>query len=120
MSEHPYKPQPWRLTEYYPEAYARFMDILNDGIIPDWNDDDHDRHEAEFLADLAAHDAELVDALVDAIRAELRAQIAADVAHAIDTHVMTWDETTAPHVRKGWRIARSIALDTITNPKEPR
>ena len=55
---------------------------------------------------LAAHDA------------ELRAQIAADVAHAIDTHVMTWDETTAPHVRKGWRIARSIALDTITNPKE--
>lgn len=70
MSEHPYKPQSWRLTEYYPEAYARFMDILNDGIILDWNDDDHDRHEAEFLADLAAHDAELVDALVDAIRAE--------------------------------------------------
>ena len=55
---------------------------------------------------LAAHDA------------ELRRQMAADVAHAIDTHVMTWDETTAPHVRKGWRIARSIALDTITNPKE--
>ena len=61
---------------------------------------------------------EEVDALVDAIRAELRAQIAADVAHAIDAHVMTWDETTAPHVRKGWRIARSVALDTITNPKE--
>ena len=61
---------------------------------------------AEFDRWLAAHDA------------ELREQIAADVAHAIDTHVMTWDETTAPHVRKGWRIARSIALDTITNPKE--
>lgn len=63
---------------------------------------------ADFDRWLAAHDA------------ELREQIAADVAHAIDTHVMTWDETTAPHVRKGWRIARSIALDTITNPKEPR
>ena len=29
MTEHPYKPQPWRLTEYYPEAYARFMDALD-------------------------------------------------------------------------------------------
>ena len=104
MTEHPYKPQPWRLTEYYPEAYARFMDVLNVGILPDW--DDFDRHVTEFLADLAAHDA------------ELREQIAADVAHAIDAHVMTWDEATAPHVRKGWRIARSVALDTITNPKE--
>ena len=68
----------------------------------------YSRREAreDFDRWLAAHDA------------ELREQIAADVAHAIDTHVMTWDETTAPHVRKGWRIARSIALDTITNPKE--
>ena len=67
---------------------------------------------------ICCYTEEEIDALVDAIRAELRRQIAADVAHAIDTHVMTWDETTAPHVRKGWRIARSIALDTITNPKE--
>ena len=77
MTEHPYRPQPWRLTEFYPEAYARFMDILNDGIILDWNDDDHDRHEAEFLADLAAHDT------------ELREQIAADLflsPHTVKTH----------------------------------
>ena len=67
---------------------------------------------------ICCYTEEEIDALADAIRAELRAQIAADVAHAIDTHVMTWDETTAPHVRKGWRIARSIALDTITNTKE--
>ena len=62
-----YTPQAWRLTGYYPESYARLMDILNGGILPDWDDDDHNRHEAEFRADLAAHDA------------EVRAQIAAEI-----------------------------------------
>ena len=73
MSEHPYKPQPWRLTDYYPESYARFMDLLSDGIITDWDDADHDRHEAQFRADLAAHDAEL--------RAQIAAELIPTVAH---------------------------------------
>ena len=54
-----YAPQAWRLTGYYPESYARLMDILIVGILPDWDDDDRNRHEAEFRADLAAHDAEV-------------------------------------------------------------
>ena len=78
MSEHPYKPQPWRLTDYYPESYARFMDLLGDGIVPDWDDDDHNRHEAEFRADLAAHDAEL--------RAQIAAELLGEAARARAAH----------------------------------
>ena len=95
MTEHPYKPQPWRLTEYYPEAYARFMDTLNVGIILDWNDDDHDRHEAEFLADLAAHDA------------ELREQIAAEIETA-STDDVAW-EVSVEAFDAGMRYAARVA-----------
>ena len=87
------------MSEYTPTTPMIRTGYMRDGRERKQRADEFDRW-------LAAHDA------------ELRAQIAADVAHAIDAHVMTWDETTAPHVRKGWRIARSIALDTITNPKE--
>lgn len=54
-----YTPQPQRFGDYYPESYARFQDVLSDGIVPDWDDEDHDRNEAQFRADLAAHDAQV-------------------------------------------------------------
>ena len=50
------------------------MDILNVGILPDWDDDDRNRHEAEFRADLAAHDA------------EVRAQALAPIREALAGH----------------------------------
>ena len=67
---------------------------------------------------VCCHTGEEIDALVDAIRAELRAQLAADVAHAIDTLADVWGGGLVPGHDVVWRIARSIALDTITNPKE--
>ena len=103
MSEHPYKPQPWRLTGYYPEAYARFMDILNDGIILDWNDDDHDRHEAEFLADLAAHDAELREQIATEIEADPKSTFLAGRA---ETSLTSHELAIWSGMRRAARVAR--------------
>lgn len=54
MSER-YVAQAWRMTGYYPDSYAKHMSSISDGF--DYDDTEHARHEAEFLADLAAHDA---------------------------------------------------------------
>lgn len=62
MSE--YKAQAWRIAGYYPGQYAKSMSVLGIGI--DYSDDDHDRYESEFMADLAAYDAE--------VKAEVKAE----------------------------------------------
>lgn len=49
-----YKPQAWRMTDYYPDSYAKFMSALGVGI--DYSDDDFEKYRAEFMADLAEHD----------------------------------------------------------------
>lgn len=54
--ESTYKAEAWRMTGYYPETYAKFMAALGVGI--DY-DDDFDRYESQFRADLAAHDREV-------------------------------------------------------------
>lgn len=56
---HNLQPEPQRITHYYPESYARFVDTLNSSILPDWSKEDHDHNVAQFLADLAAHDAQV-------------------------------------------------------------
>ena len=59
MSEAEYKPQAWRMTDYYPDSYAKFMSALGIGI--DYDDADFDRYHAEFLADLAEHDRQVAE-----------------------------------------------------------
>ena len=101
MTERPYKPQPWRLTEYYPEAYARFMDVLNVGVLPDWND--HDRHEAEFLADLAAHDAELREQIAAEIETDPKSTFLAGRA---ETSLTSHELAICVGMRRAARVAR--------------
>ena len=57
MSDHEYVPQPWRMSGYYPDQYAKSMSALGVGI--DYADHDYERYEARFLNDLAAHDAKI-------------------------------------------------------------
>lgn len=52
--DEPYKAEAWRMSGYYPDAYARFMASLGVGI--DYDEGDFARYEAKFRADLAAHD----------------------------------------------------------------
>lgn len=57
MSGEKYVPQAWRLSGFYPEAYAKSAAALDSGI--DYDDDRFDEYQAHFLADLAAHDREV-------------------------------------------------------------
>lgn len=66
--DEPYKAEAWRMSGYYPDAYARFMASLGAGI--DYDDADFARYEAQFRADLAAHD--------EAVRQEERAKCEAE------------------------------------------
>lgn len=59
MSEAEYVPQAWRMTDYYPDTYAKFMSALGIGI--DYDDADFDRYHAEFLADLSEHDRQVAE-----------------------------------------------------------
>lgn len=54
-----YTPQAWRFNAdgFYADQYAQSTARLGIGI--DYQDEDYDRFKAEFLADLAAHDAEV-------------------------------------------------------------
>lgn len=54
-----YVPQAWRMTDYYPDSYAKFMAALGVGI--DYEDDDFDRYHAEYMADLAEHDRQVAE-----------------------------------------------------------
>lgn len=62
-TEGQYMPEAWRMQGYYPESYAKFMAALGIGI--DYSDSDFDRYEAEFRADLAAHDIEVARKAVE-------------------------------------------------------
>ena len=93
-----YTPQPWRLTDYYPESYARLMDILSDGIVPDWDDDDHNRHEAEFRADLAAHDAEV---RAQALREAASAPIPRAALNTRNNGLRQWLRARADRIERG-------------------
>lgn len=53
MTEPAYHGESWRMTDYYPDAYAKFMSALGTGI--DYRDDDYDKYHAQFVADLAAY-----------------------------------------------------------------
>ena len=65
-----YTPEAWRMTGYYPDTYAKFMSALGVGI--DYKDDDYARYEAQFLADLAAHDAAVkADAMASILPTEM-------------------------------------------------
>lgn len=70
MSESPdteYRAEAWRMTDYYPDSYAKSMSALVIGIY--YDDDDWERYRAEFMADLAAHDREVAaKALEDAAK----------------------------------------------------
>ncbi len=54
-----YASQAWRMKGYYPETYAKHSSALDMGI--DYDDDRFAQYEAEFLADLAAHDREVAE-----------------------------------------------------------
>lgn len=75
--DEPYKAEAWRMSGYYPDAYARFMASLGVGI--DYDDADFARYEAEFRADLAAHD--------EAVRAEERERCAR-IAESHEKHTI--------------------------------
>lgn len=59
MSEAEYVPQAWRMTDYYPDSYAKFMSALGIGI--DYDDADFDRYRDEFMADLSEHDRQVAE-----------------------------------------------------------
>ena len=103
-----YTPQAWRLTGYYPESYARLMDILNGGILPDWDDDDHNRHEAEFRADLAAHDA------------EVRAQALAPIRAALANHPRCDIHPDDDPIKCGWKQAVADIQAVLDRQEQPR
>ena len=102
-----YTPQAWRLTGYYPESYARLMDILNGGILPDWDDDDHNRHEAEFRADLAAHDA------------EVRAQALAPIRAALADHPRCDIHPDDDPIKCGWKRAVADIQAALDREEQP-
>jgi len=62
-----YTPQAWRMRGFYPDQYAMSSAALGIGI--DYQDDDYDRYESEFLADLTAHEDRIrAEAKVEALR----------------------------------------------------
>jgi hypothetical protein len=60
MSEEKYTPMAWRITDDYPNAYARYVSLAMDGY--HGKDSYFEGAKAEFLADLAAHDLEVAKA----------------------------------------------------------
>lgn len=94
-----YTPQAWRMAGYYPGQYAKSMSALGIGI--DYSDDDYDRYEAEFMADLAAHD--------ERVKAEAKAEALEEAAAEIENTFVVERRTLGMSTQQ-WLAERAAAI----------